>query len=80
MYRFGMVNQGSVALTKALDDQRSLRRKLAWRCDVSMQTVRNWETGACLPNARNRPIISKEIGIGEALWDKAPRGVREEAA
>jgi hypothetical protein len=63
-------NQGAVALTKAIGGDRRLRTMLALKCDVSVQSIRNWETGACVPKAKYRPTIKREVGVEGALFDR----------
>lgn len=66
------VTKGSVALSKALLHNRPLRRRLVGACDVSEQTIRNWESGACEPRDRQKETLEKEIGIERGLWKEAP--------
>jgi len=65
-----MLTKGSVALAKKVAATKRLRRDLAYRCDVSEQTVRNWESGACVPRYRYRPVIEDVTGVSVALWER----------
>ncbi len=69
---------GSIALTKALTDNRELRRTLAFECKVSEQTTRNWESGTT-PKACYRPMLQRLIGIDWTDWEKAPPARRRRA-
>ncbi len=64
--------RGSVALADKLRNNRPLRRKLVGICDVSEQTTRNWESGACEPKEKKRPLIEDVVGIPRSWWDEAP--------
>jgi hypothetical protein len=65
--------RASVALSKALQNNRSLRRRLAFACDVSEQAVRNWATGASVPKEQHRPTIERETGVKADGWLQVER-------
>lgn len=72
------ISVASIALSKALTNDRELRRKLAFECRVSEQTTRNWESGTT-PKACYRPALQRLIGIDWTDWEKAPAARRRRA-
>lgn len=73
------ISRGSLTLSKLIRADRGLRRRLAFRCDVSEQTVRNWESGTC-PKARYRPVIEVEAGIPWVDFDVVDEAPSSRAA
>lgn len=71
-----MVSRGSEALAKAVLADKKLRRRVAFRCDVSEQSVRNWAAGSCTPTYANRVGLRDAVGIGLDDWDLPARPKR----
>lgn len=61
-------SQGSAALVAALRVDRELRRRVAYECRVTDQTVRNWEAGTS-PRACYRATLQTILGIDWQSWE-----------
>lgn len=63
-------SRGSAALTEAINQDRTLRRRIVGELDVSEQAVRNWEVGDYAPKYRYRRAIESITGIAIDAWDE----------